>query len=271
MNAKAESFGMVDTVFQNATGKDVVGQSTNVEDAVRFFRRALVVPAFQRIFSLRDSLYFFPDGSSHHFTSRMDSAWSFVDSLTGGIRADSGTNVSAACTATSRNVNILCVAAVAKTSKIVADLEHIASVCFDSYESAVLVSAGQSYPTTETVAGVTFGLVYSQTVQYVRPVGIEYLKEVRYESLGKTSLPIRKTQSVGKVVFTMTDGTSIVVDVFPAEDVWNPSSLRDRLQILMVGNQDLVIIILALLALLVLIGIGHLAETLVKQARRRRT
>jgi D-alanyl-D-alanine carboxypeptidase len=271
MNAKAESFGMVDTVFQNATGKDVVGQSTNVEDAVRFFRRALVVPAFQRIFSLRDSLYFFPDGSSHHFTSRMDSAWSFVDSLTGGIRADSGTNVSAACTATSRNVNILCVAAVAKTSKIVADLEHIASGCFDSYESAVLVSAGQSYPTTETVAGVTFGLVYSQTVQYVRPVGIEYLKEVRYESLGKTSLPIRKTQSVGKVVFTMTDGTSIVVDVFPAEDVWNPSSLRDRLQILMVGNQDLVIIILALLALLVLIGIGHIAETLVKQARRRRT
>jgi hypothetical protein len=69
----------------------------------------------------------------------------------------------------------------------------------------------------------------------------------------------------------MTDSTSIVVDVFPAEDVWNPSSLRDRLQILMVGNQDLVIIILVLLALLVLIGIGHLAETLVKQARRRRT
>ena len=271
MNAKASAYGMVDTIFLNATGRDAEGQSTTVEDAVRFFRRALAVESFKRIFSLRDSLYFFPDGSSHHFTSRLDSAWSFIDSLTGGIRSDSATNVSVACTAFSRNINVLCVVAGAKTSKVVSDLEHVASGCFEAYESAVLVSAGQRYPTTETVAGVTFDLVYSQSVQYVRPVGVEYLQEVRYESLGKTSLPIRKTQPVGKVVFTMTDGSSIAVDMLPAADVWNPSSLRDRLQVLLAGNQDLITLIAALLALLVLIGIGRMAETLVKRARRRRT
>ena len=270
MNAKAKAFGMADTVFLNAAGKAVAGQKTTVEDAVRFFRRALAVEAFLRIFSIRDTLYFFPDGTSHHFTSRLDSAWSFVDSLTGGIRADSGTDVSVVCTALSRNINMLCVVAGARSAKIVSDLEHVATGCFEAYESAVLVSAGQRYPTTETVAGVMFELVYSQSVMYIRPVGIEYLKEVRYESLGKTSLPIRKTQPVGKVIFMMTDGSSIAVDMLPAEDVWNPSSLRDRLQVLMAGNQDLVALIAALLALLVLIGIGRVAETLVKWARRRK-
>ena len=270
MDAKAVAYGMAGTVFENSTGEDAEGQKTTVEDAVRFYRYALAEGSFERIFDLRDSLYFLPDKSSRHFTTRLDSAWSFIDTLTGGLRSDSATRVSAACTAHSRDFTLLCVVADAKGAKVVSDLENTVAGCFTAYESAVLVTTGDTFPARETVAGVDFGLVFHQTVTYVRPVGVDYLKDARYESLGKTTLPIRSSQAVGKAVFEMTDGSTINVDLYPERDIWSPSSFLDRVQSLVEANRGLTNIIVFLLVLLALAGFIRLAEILVRRGRLKR-
>jgi len=270
MNEHAAEFGMASTVFGNATGTPVEGQATTLDDAMRFFRKALGSPAFARIFQLRDTFFVMPDKSSRHFTSRLDSAWSYVGTLTGGIRSDAAGLASVACTATGKGFSLLCLVARSRTDRVVGDVQKTVEGCFEAYESATLVVAGQRFGVTDTVKGVTFPIVFHQTVTYVRPVGTDVLEDVRYESLGRTSLPVLKTQAVGKAIYAMTDGSLIAVDLYPESDVWNPSSPFDQVRRLIDTYPDLVAIVLFLLALMLLIGLGHAVELALASSRRHR-
>ncbi len=269
MNERAAALGMGSTVFANSTGRTAEGQATTVADAARFFRKAFANPAFLRIFQTRDTFYVFPDRTSHHFTNRIDSAWSFADTMKGGLRGDDGT-ASLAFTATDRGFTFLCVTAGDRSDRVPSDVERIAAGVFDAYESVTLVSAGQSYPVSETVAGQSVPLVFAQTVAYVRPVGVDTISGVHYESLGRTTLPVLQSQAVGKAVFDFTDGTSIAVDLFPADDVYNAASPWTRLRQVIEENQDLAAVIAVLLAFLALIALLRLLESAVRGVRQRR-
>ncbi len=269
MNQLAAELGMADTAFLDASGAPVEGQKTTLDDAAKFFRKALGQSSFARIFQMRDTFYMMPDKTSRHLTSRLDAAWSFVDTLTGGVRSDTDGRASVACTATGKGFSLLCLVADSPNVRVVGDVQKTVEGCFSAYESATLVVAGQRYGESETVDGVTFPIVFNQTVTYVRPIGTDVLADVHYESLGRTSLPVLKTQTVGKAVYALTDGTTIAVDLFPENDVWNPSSPFDQVRRLYETYPDLFSIVLLLLGAMALIVLGRVAELAVKSGRRR--
>ncbi len=266
MNTRASAFQMTMTTFSNATGNPADGQASTVGDLSRLLRYALANGTFRTLFRTRDTPYFFQDGSSRLLTNRFSSAWSLVDGTDGALRAGLPTGFqNSAITASSGGINLLSVVGDSREASSTADQGALVQGCFRAYEYALLVQAGQAWPVDEEVEGIPVEVRFNQNVFYVRPVGQSHVASTRYESLGPHTLPLLASNPVGRLVFTLQDGSTIIAELFPTRTIWDDNRLFARLIERFRQNQDLSMTLLVLSGLLVLLAVVQVGARMVRR------
>lgn len=265
MNARAAQLGMTSTVFLNSSGRSVsspTGQDGETEvltpvstpkDAALLIKYFLQNDNFATTVNTAfktASTRFFPTGgsSSIEISNRLAHAWTFVDNLTGVFMSDDSGIVSLVATYSAGGFEILVVLGGVTPGSEIQDLQQIGRRIYANYINSILVRAGQTVPETfrDTVDGEVFGLKYKRTVYYVQRIGEGSVSEnMSYTSAGPHSLPLMTDDTVGTMLFTFRNGTSISVECAPDRTIYSvASTLMDRILNAFQANPDLYTLIL---------------------------
>lgn len=247
--------------------------STTVSDLAVLMQRALQNERFSRLFR-KQSEYIVIDGRTLvPMANQLSSLWPYSEGRVSGVLL-SGTDRFTTITAgTVNSFGIISITADGRREQAVDDTLALFDACQRTYEIHPLVTAGEPYTGAQetTRDGESFGLVYQQSVQYVRPKGDPYLKPgTAYKSYGPYSRPIQRSMTVGQVVFELADGTLIPVNVGPDRQILSNISLLNRLLNVLQANRNLNYLLTGSLVLLLLILLGRLSLLLLRVYDRRR-
>lgn len=268
MNDKTKIYQMDNTVFKNATGIYDEKQISTLTDVSRLVRFAISVPKFETIISTKDIPFFLSTNQTKHIISNLDNVWSLVENTTGAFLSESKSHVSYMSTAKYGNVSIVIIGKTASKSKITNDLSTITESIFRDYEFSTLVNEGQSFPKTITVGSNSFGLSFNNTINYIHPKGIDFIKFTNYEENELIEYPILTTKSVAKVTFELLDGTSISADLFPDKTYWGESDLYLKIMALYEANKDIGNLLIILTASFLILGLYNLFKGIFNYAKR---
>jgi serine-type D-Ala-D-Ala carboxypeptidase (penicillin-binding protein 5/6) len=267
MNNKAISYQMMNTFFKNSTGELDDAQYTTVSDVARLVRFALTDIKFEMILETKDIPFFLSENKSKHLYNNLERAWSLIDTTTGAFQSVSGDQSSFIATSSSGGIHTITVAATTSKSKILTDLATISDSIFADYEFSALVLENQFFPKTIEVGTNTIQLKFSQTINYVHPRDVDYIKSTIYEDNEIIEYPVLTTKSVAKVTFELMDGTKITADLYPAVTIWGESNYFQKLLSLYNSNRDTGIIIIISLSFLLLLCVYHIIRLIVKLIR----
>ena len=90
---------------------------------------------------------------------------------------------------------------------------------FNDFRFGPLVSKGQ-HLSDVTIEGHDISLLAGSDAYYTYPLGVSYIQSVDYNLIESSQkLPLYKNTLVGNVIFTLVDGTVIVVDLYPEVEI----------------------------------------------------
>lgn len=203
--------------------------------------------------------------SMHH---QLESLWTLSDSQVTAVAYSRRTTAITVTWGTATNgIPLVTVVAGSQPDRLIDDPIQLYDAVRKNYEIASLVDVGDRFfgGQEQTIDGETFGLVYLNSITYVRPKGRDFLQStVEYQSFGPFSRPILSGAVVGQAVFKLLDGTRIAVDVGPDRQILSSVSLFDRALKQLQGNPNLTLILLGSLAILILVLLFKLLFALVK-------
>ncbi len=306
MNARANALGLKNTLFATASGlppatgsgaaqtsptpsptpaptSAAASQSsanaaagtacTTVSDLAVLMQRALQNERFSRLFR-KQSEYIVIDGRTLvPMANQLSSLWPYSEGRVSGVFLSGTEKITTITAGTVNSFGIISITANGRREQAVDDTLALFDACQRTYEIHPLVTAGEPYTGAQetTRDGESFGLVYQQSVQYVRPKGDPYLKSgTTYKSYGPYSRPIQRSMTVGQVVFELADGTLIPVNVGPDRQILTNISLLNRLLNVLQANRNLYYLLTGSLVLLFLILLGRLSLLLLRFHDQRR-
>ncbi len=287
MNAKAQSFEMVGTRFENCTG---VPSAENLQystpyDLALLVNQANLNASFHDIISSQNE-FFILEGTSEITTLHnvLQNIWTRSEgTIHGAFYSEYGGKSYLVAIGAVNSIDMIAVVTGGSPAAAESDLLALFRGCQSYYISTPLVTAGDLFSGAkgQTVDGEIFDLVFKKTVFYTHPINSDFLKPgAGYLSAGQFSRPIQTSMTVGQVVFELLDGTTIAVDVSPAEQILSSISILDSaLNVLQSnGNLAFLLIVCGIFLLLILLAnvvIGcrrllHLARLIVMERRSRR-
>jgi D-alanyl-D-alanine carboxypeptidase len=275
MNIQAENLGLTETLFANCTGQivytsgqtDATADPTNAGNRLAQYTTPLELaqmiaaaygdPTFARLISLPSEFVVMDSSSLVSMNNTLKSIWTLSEEkITGAFYSELNGSSFMASIGKMDSMSIVIVTAFGNPQKKMTDLQSIISGFYGYYEVSALVRAGEPFKGEQevTVDGEPFGLVYKSTLNYIHPTGDAFLKTTyRYNSFGPFRRPIQHGMTVGQVIFELTDGTTIPVDVAPDRQILSRVSILDKLLADLQDNQNLTMVILVAGCLLLLI------------------
>lgn len=132
-----------------------------------------------------------------------------------------------------------------------------------------LVEQGDSYPGTDkTLEGDLINLTFLQTINYIAPVDSNFLNPaVSYISHGPHKRPLARGVPVGKVIFTLADGSQVEAEVGAQKAILYENTYFSRMIQSIQQNPNLGHLLLTLAILLMLILLLRIIVT-IKALRR---
>ncbi|HBP37568.1 MAG TPA: hypothetical protein DD640_02285 [Clostridiales bacterium] len=279
MNAKAASFDLADTVFVNCTGKavysDMVVPSNTTDDfgsgevspplqyttpnqLARLVSYAIANEKFVSILR-KESEYFVLEGGTllAPMRNELKNVWTLSEGMiTGAFYSEENNLTYMVAIGTVNGISLIAVLAGGSTAQKFSDLIEVFQACADTYVLTPLAEAGVAFlgAQEQTVDGELFGLVYKKTVYYVHPSDDLFVKStLRYNSFGPFSRPIQRSMTAGQVIFELTDGTTIAVDVAPDRQILSSISILDKGLSELQNNRNLFVILMIAAGTLLLI------------------
>lgn len=267
MNNKASAYQMTNTVFTNVTGAMDAKQHTTVNDVSRLMRFALTFSKFQDIMETKDIPFFLSTNQTKHIVNNLENAWSLIGTTTGALQSTTGSRYSCVVASSSGGINLITILCTDTRNKMMNDLTTVSDSVFVDYEYSALVNANQLYPKTIQLGTDTISLKFNQTIRYVHPIDVEFIKTSVYEENDVIEYPILPTKAIAKVTFELLDGTKITADLFPAETIYGKSGLYKKILLIYNANKDIAYLILIAALFFVLVLIYHVIKLLIRIVR----
>jgi len=265
MNARAGSLQMGETVYLNSTGQPVYPpdpglpegsagenlqdlQYTTLDDMSLLAFQAISNQVLNAILTTPNQFIIIGESALANMQNRLSDLWTRSEGMIrGAFYSEWQGNTYMVAIGTVNSIGLIAVTAAGSRDEAENDLIALFKGCKDFYISSPLVVAGDPFTGNreQTIDGEVFGLVYKQTVYYVRPVSSLYLKDtILYKSFGPFSRPIQRSMTVGQVTFELYDGTKIAVDVVPDRQILSSISIIDTALNELQRNSNLTILLL---------------------------
>lgn len=274
MNEFAINLGMQNTHFTDSIGSYNEDQFTTMDDMVILIQYALKNNSFNRLFATKAKPWY-DTTKTLVLTNTNYMFWSYPGT-DGGVTAGYDSEFqSIITTVTKNNMRLVCLLMDVPTKSMYNDSINILNYGFDNFLFGSLVSAGTTQQSI-TVEGQSLNLVVQSEVNYVFPKGQDYIKDVNI-SVDQTKLkpPITTSTVVGMLTFILEDNTIINVELYPDRDILPQKTKRQVLIERLMGNKELVIVIIGLVILeVILVGIKlfeYIRKRIVKNRSKKRT
>lgn len=273
MNQRARELELSETGFSNITGKvelkdqkhwsiyfdlttdyQYLVQKSTLQDLAKLIRVIQKNPTLSGFFKEREVFTRLPDGTmitiSHPFDrifyrndKGIDAAWN--------LKYD-GMSFSFVSGKIDQNEYLILMSEYSQ-SNFSAEIIELIDDLAGYYLVDNLVTEGQSYPGTDTtVEGDTIHLIFLKSIKYIKPVNRDFLKpSVSYISGGPHKRPLARGVVVGKVIFTLADGSQVEAEVGSDKAILYENTYFSRIVQSIQQNPDLGYLIIALSVLLI--------------------
>lgn len=272
MNSKAANMQMTGTVYKNCTGQPVYQeypdepdvntiledlQYTTLEDMSILAYQAISNQTLNEILATPSQFIILGESNLAFLQNRLSDLWTRSEGMIKGAFYCEWMNLTYLVAFGSVNsISLVAVTAGGNRSEAENDVVALFQGCKNFYVSTPLVVAGDAFTggREQTIDGEVFGLVYKQTIYYVRPASSLYLKDtILYKSFGPFSRPIQRSMTVGQVTFELYDGTKIAVDVVPDRQILSSISIVDYALNELQRNSNLTILLVICGCVLILV------------------
>ncbi len=219
MNDYAATLNMANTNFANPTGNYDANQRTTASDMAKLLRHALTTsPDFEKVFSTQARPWFDED-KTIMITNVNDMFWSY-DGVDGGKVDYNDPNFQTVITTvTNGQQRLACLLLDSPAESMYTDSMKLFEHGFNDFRFGPLVSKGQ-HLSDVTIEGHDISLLAGSDAYYTYPLGVSYIQSVDYNLIESSQkLPLYKNTLVGNVIFTLVDGTVIVVDLYPEVEI----------------------------------------------------
>jgi D-alanyl-D-alanine carboxypeptidase/D-alanyl-D-alanine carboxypeptidase (penicillin-binding protein 5/6) len=163
------------------------------------------------------------------------------------------------------NMRLICIVLDSPEKNLFTDAAAVFDYGFDRFRKSILVHKGDVLKTAK-VGDSEINLISMNDIYYVHPLGDSYIKD--FSSASFIEPPIKKSKVAGNATYTLGDGTTISVDLFPEKEIVPPddflTSARKKIQ----ENRNILYLVVFLLLLEVILVIVNLVK-LIKRVFRK--
>ena len=234
MNQRAEELGLTNTHFTNISGQidwnqpapegqtydlvkdsDKLAQYSSLNDLAKIIIQLEKNSQVARLFSEKEYFTDLTDNSTlafHHPFSQIFSSEQGVKSA--WTMAYDGLSFSFVSGKQNLNSYLVLISDVGQSS-FASEISLLLKKIADYYRVSPIANQGQSYPAKDyTLEGDQIDLVFIKTINYIHPANNDFLEStVEYVSSGPHHRPLAQSSLVGQVIFKLTDGSQIAVEV----------------------------------------------------------
>lgn len=267
MNDKAKELALADTYFVNPTGLYDENQYTSARDIAKLIKTAISNPVFNSIFGSRGIAWLNGKASSI-LTNQNKLFWSYSGVDGGKIGTTPQQGTTAVTTATRDDRRLIAVVFDNDEKESLKQTTQLFDYGFTHFYSSTLVSK-DTVLRSITVQDVNVNLISKMDVYYTYPIGESYIKNINFIQNEKLKLPINTDTIAGVLNYTLTDGTTIDVNLYSDKNVVAPEDYKSRIQTVIKENHDLMVIVLVLAAIEVIIIIYNLLKLIYRLSTRK--
>ena len=265
MNNKCKELDLKDTYFKNPTGLDEEGQFTTVRDISKLIKYAIANSVFDSVFGTK-GVPWISGNDSTIITNQNSLFWSY-DGVDGGKIGSNSSGFSAVTTATRNNRRLIAVVSNTNEKSTLADTINILDHGFKDFNTGVLVQKNSTIWSI-MLEGNKVNLISKIDVFYTFPNGQSYIKNIQFKQNEKLKLPLTIDTVGGVVSYTLKDGTSIDVNLYPSEALVAKEDYKSKIRSTLNQNQDLLMLVLILIFIECSIIIYKLFKLIIKSLKR---
>lgn len=263
MNSKAQQLNMKDTRFSNPSGMNEKSQYTTANDISLLLKYALQNQVFKAIFSVKAQPVT-KGNTTEVLVSQNKLFWTYNSTTSGEICYNSKTHQSLAAVALKNDMRLLAIVINSPEDNIYTDATSLFDYGFNNFKRGTLVSKGQLLKTL-SVSDKEIRLVCTDDVYYTYPIGMNYIKDIRFNINQPLKLPIKKDQIIGTVSYTLQDNSVINVNLYSDADVIQTESAFSKITNKLTESRDL----LYLLVILIFVEFALIITKLAKAIKKR--
>jgi len=269
MNDKAKELMLTDTYFVNPTGLYDENQYTSAGDIAKLIKIAITNPVFNNIFASRGIAWLNGKASSI-LTNQNKLFWSYngVDGGKLGTTPQKGTT--SVTTATRDGRRLIAVIFDKDEQNALKQTTQLFDYGFSHFYSGTLVSK-DTVLRSIAIQDVNINLISKMDVYYTYPIGESYIKNIKFIQNEKLELPINTDTIAGVLSYTLTDGTTIDINLYSDKNVVAPEDYKSRIQTIFRENHDLVVIVLVLVAIEIIIIVYKLLKLVYRLSKKKPT
>lgn len=259
MNDEAARLNMNDTHFTNPTGLYDENQYTTAQDIALFMKYALTRPAFNTIFSVKARPWDNGEGLTKILTSQNKLFWSY-DGVDGGKTGYNDKDHQTVIASAKRdNMRLICIVLDSPEETLFTDAASVFDQGFGKFRKSILVHKGDALKTAK-VGDTEINLISMSDVYYVHPLGESYIKG--FTSTSFLEPPIKKSKAAGNATYTLGDGSTISVDLYPEKEIVPPDDFLTSAKKKIQENRNILYLVVFLLLLEVILVIVNLVKLL---------
>lgn len=266
MNDKAKELSLTDTFFVNPTGLYDEKQFTSTRDIAKLVKSAISNSTFNTLLGAKGIAWINGKDSSI-LTNQNKLFWSYTGVDGGKIGTTPQQGTTSVTTATRDNRRLIAVVFDKNEDSAIEQTAKLFDYGFSHFYSGILVPKNTALRSI-SIDDVNVNLISKIDVFYTYPKGNSYIKNISFNTNEKLKLPISQDTIVGVLTYTLNDDTVIDVNLYSDKVVVAPEDYKSKIESIFKENQDLMTIVIILIAIEFIILIYKLINLILKIMRK---
>ncbi len=265
MNETAARLKMNDTHFSNPTGLYDEEQFTTASDISIMIKYALSNSSFKRLFSARARPWTHQDNTTTILTSPNKLFWSYSGIDGGKIGYNKKEQQSLITSATRDGMTLICIVLDSPEESLFTDASSLLDIGFGEFRKSILVNTNDRLDTID-IDGNEIDLIALEEVYYIHPDGESYIKDLNIST--DANLPIKKTKIAGTATYTLTDGTTIDIALYPESEILPAEDFLTSARKKVMENQDILYLIYFLIIMEVFLILAKIINFIIRKVKK---
>lgn len=280
-NSRLRSLGM-DISYIDVEA-DKFSLYTNLDDFELLLRAANNNKVISNIFHNRNEIYLAEDGTTEYLRNSMNYAWTVTNEEINAALVASNDHVISVCYEVSgEDYSIFILQSINANeishedyvnlkSQFILEAYRLSQKIFDSYEKTVLVQNGDEFKNIVLDNGVSIGLIYLNTVYFLKPKYVEEVKpEITMQLKDNITLPIQYREELGQINIVLPNKEMHRVALGADTDVFSKNDFLENILTTISENENIIRLIKGLAVVLALVVIINIIIFIIKQVILRR-
>mgnify|MGYP006286220657 CR=1 FL=1 len=263
MNDKATELNMSNTNFVNPTGLFDDNQYTTAHDLSILIKYALTNSTFKQIFSSKARLWTNMD-ETQVLINQNKLLYGENDYISGGkIGYNEISNQTAITSAVIHDFYIVAVVINSPKDSIYSDTENVLDYGLKNFKRSIILSKNKPIHSI-IINNKEIKLISKSDIYYTHPIGEYYVNSVKFFIDEKTELPISSNKEIGIVRYTLSDDTTIDINLYPQTSIELPESIIETSMEKLKENKNIYTLVVIILFFEILLFLYHVIRLIIR-------